>query len=621
MTPTMNSGCRISRYLSQVGLIPMLQYLVSPASPEAREYALKLTIPQPHPDGQVVAMAAWTPGSYMVRDHARHVTWIEAEDEHGQAVELTWLDKQSWRAAPCVGALTMRWRIHAHELSVRTAHLDTLWGFADGAALWLRPLGLEHLPCQVEVRRSDSVMVNAGAQDWRAVMMLAPDVVDAHGYGVYAADNVEALLDAPVAFGGLCELSFSVRGVVHRFAWLGRVEFDTARLAKDLARACETVVALFGTEPPPFARYVFLALVTPDGYGGLEHQEGTALLCRPEHFPREGEAATTPAYREFLGLCTHEYLHAWLVKRIRPVVFMPQSDGRLPLEGEVYTRLLWLFEGVTSYYDDLLLLRAGLISLTEYLDTLVATMSRVQRAPGRERLTLEQASLTAWARLYKADENTPNASISYYTKGALFAWALDMALRCRSADNLSLDDVLRAMWRDFGLHGHGVPEYGLEAWVTAVTGVDLDDVFSAGLRACEDLPLVETAAALGLSLRWSAGQDVPWLGAEVRAGAQGAAILGTVYRDSAAEWAGLAPQDELLALGGLRVNRANLEGFLRRHRAGDVVELHIFRRDELLSMSLTLQRPPKTQAELRQMQVADAQQLARLRAWSGVELI
>ena len=597
----------------------MLHYCVSPASPEAREYALELTIPQPHPEGQVVAMAAWTPGSYMVRDHARHVTWIEAVDGNGQAVELTWLDKQSWQAAPCEGTLTLRWRIHAHELSVRTAHLDSLWGFADGAALWLRPVGFEHLPCRIEVQRSGSIMVNAGALEWHATMMLPPEAVDAQGYGVYVADSVEALLDAPVAFGGLRELSFSVRGVTHRFAWLGSVAFDTARLAADLARACEAVVDLFGAEPPPFARYLFLALVTTDGYGGLEHREGTALLCRPEHFPREGDTATTAAYREFLGLCAHEYLHAWLVKRIRPAVFMPQPDGRLPLEAEAYTRLLWLFEGVTSYYDDLLLLRAGLISFTEYLETLASTISRVQRAPGRERLTLEQASLTAWTRLYKADENTPNASISYYTKGALFAWVLDMALRGRSADSVSLDDVLRALWRDFGQHAHGVPEYGVEAWLTAVTGVDVDDVFTAGLRSCEDLPLAETAAALGLSLQWSAAQDVPWFGAEVRAGARGAAVLGTVYRDSSAEWAGLAPQDELLALDGLRVNRANLDGVLRRYRAGDVVELHVFRRDELLSMSLTLQQPAKTQAVLRRMQDADVQTLARWRAWTGVD--
>jgi len=296
---------------------------------------------------------------------------------------------------------------------------------------------------------------------------------------------------------------------------------------------------------------------------------------------------------------------------------MPLPDGRLPLEAEAYTRLLWLFEGVTSYYDDLLLLRAGLISLPEYLDTLAATMSRVQRAPGRSRLTLEQASLTAWTRLYKADDNTPNASISYYTKGALFAWVLDVALRERSADRLSLDDVLRALWRDFGLTGRGVPEDGFAAWLATVTGVDLSDELAAGLRSCEDLLLDETAAALGLSLQWRAVQDVPWLGAELRTGAQGTALIGTVYRDSAAEQAGLAPQDELLALDGLRVNRANLEGILRRYRAGDGVELYVFRRDELLSMSLTLQKPPQTQALLGRAKSADAAQRARLQAWSG----
>lgn len=596
-----------------------LCYVLADVDPAAREYVLCLTISEPCPQGQVLAMAAWTPGSYMVRDHARHVTWIEAVDGNGQAVELTWLDKQSWRAAPCAGALTVRWRIHAYELSVRTAHLDSLWGFADGAALWLRPLGFEHLPCRVEVQRSGSVMVNAGALEWRATMMLPPEAVDAHGYGVYTADNVEALLDAPVAFGALREFSFSVRGVEHRFAWLGRVEFDTARLALDLARACETAVALFGSEPPPFARYLFLALVTPDGYGGLEHREGTALLCRPEHFPREGEVVTTPAYREFLGLCVHEYLHAWLVKRIRPAAFMPLPDGRLPLEAEAYTRLLWLFEGVTSYYDDLLLLRAGLISLTEYLDTLASTMSRVQRAPGRERLSLEQASLTAWTRLYKADENTPNASISYYTKGALFAWVLDVELRRRSEDRVSLDDVLRAMWRDFALSGRGVPEEGLESWVASVSAVDVQDIFERGLRACDDLPLENCAQALGLSLSWTAAQDYPWLGAELRAGAQGEARVGTVYRGAPAERAGLAPQDELLALNALRVNRANLETHLRRFRAGDVVSLHVFRRDALLRLHLSLQDAPPVQARIGLSTSANAAQLARLCDWSAAE--
>ena len=243
----------------------MLHYRICPASPEAREYALELMIPTPHPEGQVLAMAAWTPGSYMVRDHARHVTWIEAVDASGQTVELTWLDKQSWQAAPCVGALIVRWRVHAHELSVRTAHLDSLWGFADGAALWLRPLGLEAEACQLETLRSKSVW----AQDWRAAVMLAPEAVDGDGYGRYLAENVEALLDAPLAFGDLHEVKFTVRGVPHRFAWLGRVEFATKRLVADLERACEAVVALFGVEPPPFARYLFLALVTPDGYGGL----------------------------------------------------------------------------------------------------------------------------------------------------------------------------------------------------------------------------------------------------------------------------------------------------------------------------------------------------------------
>lgn len=567
----------------------MLEYRIAPDSPEAREYALELTVPMPAREGQAFAMAAWTPGSYMVRDHARHVTFIEAQDAQGLPVPLTWVDKQTWRAAPVDGPLTLRWRVHAHELSVRTAHLDTLWGFADGAALWLRPLGHEQAPCRVELKRSASPR----AQGWRAAAMLPPEIVDDEGYGSYLADDFEALVDAPVAFGPLREFSFEVRGVPHRFAWLGRVEFDQARLAADLARACEAVVGLFGEEPPPFPRYLFLGLVTGDGYGGLEHREGTALLCRREHFPLPGEAATTAAYREFLGLCAHEYLHAWLVKRIRPAALMG-----LPLHGEAYTRLLWLFEGVTSYYDDLLLARAGLISPEEYLDTFANTLSRVRRAPGRLRLSLEHSSLTAWTRLYKADENTPNIGISYYTKGALFAWTLDAELRRRSGDRLSLDDLLRALWREHGLSGRGVSEDELEAWLEAQAGVGLADLFEAGLRGTTELPLEQVAATLGLNLGWGTEREVPWLGAEIRSGAHGEAVLGTVYAGASAERAGLAPRDTLVALDGLRVDAQGIDAVLRRLKDGQEIRVHAFRRDELLETWLSLDPPRRTRASL-----------------------
>lgn len=586
----------------------MLEYRIAPASPEAREYALELTVPAPDPAGQPFAMAAWTPGSYMVRDHARHVTHIEARDAKGDVVPLVWVDKQTWRAAPCKGPLTLRWRVHAYELSVRTAYLDTLWGFADGAALWLRPLGLERAPCRVGVQRSQSPC----AQGWRAAVMLQPEAVDGEGYGTYLAEDFEALLDAPVAFGPLRELEFEVRGVPHRFAWLGRVAFDEARLASDLARACEAVVGLFGAEPPPFPRYAFLALVTGDGYGGLEHREGTALLCRREHFPLPGEEGTTAAYREFLGLCAHEYLHAWLVKRIRPAALMG-----LPLEAEAYTRLLWLFEGVTSYYDDLLLARAGLITPQDYLDTFAATLSRVRRAPGRLRQSLEHASLTAWTRLYKADENSANVGISYYTKGALFAWVLDAELRRRSRDRVSLDELLRALWYEHGLTGRGVNEDELEAWLESRAGVDLADLFEAGLRGTAELPLEQVATTLGLRLVWGAERETPWLGAEVRAGAQGEAVLGTVYAGAAAERAGLAPRDVLVAIEGLRVDAASLEGVLRRLRIGQTVRVHAFRRDELLETWLCLAPPPVTRATLAFDPEAEEEAVRRRVQWLG----
>ncbi|MFZ5579564.1 MAG: M61 family metallopeptidase [Pseudomonadota bacterium] len=591
----------------------MLEYRLCPASPETREYSLSVTIPDPAAGGQRLAMAAWTPGSYMVRDHARHVTHIEAIDGAGRAAPLTWIDKQTWQVAPCTGPLTIRWRVHAHELSVRTAHLDTLWGFADGAALWLRPLGLEREPCRVELVRSASPF----AQAWRAASMLEPVSVDADGYGVHCAANVEALLDAPVAFGPLNEQVFNVRGVPHRFAWLGQVSFDEERLIADLARACEAVMSLFGSGPPPFARYLFLALVTGDGYGGLEHREGTALLCHRGHFPQAGEDVRGAAYRELLGLCAHEYLHAWLVKRIRPSALMAAPDGALPLQGEAYTRLLWLFEGWTSYYDDLILARAGLISAEEYLETLAVTMSRVRRLPGRLRLSLEQASLTAWTRLYKADENSANASISYYTKGALFAWVLDAELRARGQARISLDDLLAALWHEYGLEGRGIGESGLESWLAAHAGLELSDVFEQGLRGLGELGLEQAAVALGLRLSWEPEREGPWLGAEIKPGAHGEAILGTVYSGAAAERAGLAPRDALLAVDGVRVDAIGLDAMLRRYRPGRTLRVHAFRRDELLETRLVLDAPPAVRARLCFDSEADPARSALRARWLG----
>ncbi len=591
----------------------MLHYQLTDFDPAAREYVLQLTVPQPDPQGQVLVMAAWTPGSYMVRDHARHITQIEASDGTGAPVALTWVDKQTWRAALCAGALHVRWRVHAHELSVRTAHLDTLWGFADAAALWLYPRGLEYLPCVVELASSSSPW----ARGWRALSMLEPVKVNTAGYGQYRAANVEALLDAPLAVGNVQQRAFCVRGVEHSFAWLGAVTFDETRLLHDLARACEAAAALFAEQALPFERYQFLALITADGYGGLEHAQGTALLCRLEHFPCVHDGERSAAYREFLGLCAHEYLHAWLVKRIRPAALMANAAGALPLSAEAYTRLLWLFEGFTSYYDDLLLLRAGLISLEQYLAALASTISRVQRAPGRERLTLEYASLTAWTRLYKADENTPNASISYYTKGALFAWVLDMALRERSQDQVTLDDVMRALWRDFARQGVGVPER-LDAWLVQTTGVDVADVLEAGLRGCAELPLQRAAAALGLQLEFVPASELPSLGAELRAGERGEARVGTVYRGQAAERAGLAPRDELVAVNDMRIKHAQMDPLLRRHVPGDTLVLHVFRRDALLRLELTLDAPPATTARLVPQADACSASLARRARWSNL---
>ncbi|MGL6041255.1 MAG: M61 family metallopeptidase, partial [Deefgea sp.] len=313
----------------------------------------------------------------------------------------------------------------------------------------------------------------------------------------YRAENYDELIDHPVEMADFTELKFLACGVPHRMVISGRHQADLTRLASDLQKICEYQIQFFG-EPAPFKEYLFLTLALGDGYGGLEHRSSTALICKRSDLPLPHEKEIKPGYLQFLGLCSHEYFHSWNVKQIKPAAYAPYD-----LQQENYSRLLWAFEGITSYYDDLTLVRTGLISQQTYLDLLSHTISSVERGHGRRVQNLEEASFDAWVKYYRQDENSPNALVSYYAKGALFALCLDLTIRRESSGTKSLDDVMRALWQQFGrpfsVKQQGISESEWESFAQQVTGIDLSNLFELGLRSTVDLPLRELLTEIGVN--------------------------------------------------------------------------------------------------------------------------
>jgi predicted metalloprotease with PDZ domain len=567
-----------------------IRYTIVPKQPAAHLFEVTVTVADPDPAGQRFMLPVWIPGSYMVREFARNIVTLRAFNDAGRKVRVEKTDKHTWQAAPVKGALTLRYEVYAWDLSVRAAHLDDTTGFFNGTSVFLSPLGHEEAQCVVDIQKPEG----AAYRNWRVATAL-PEArgTKRYGFGEYRAQNYDELIDHPVTLGEFALATFKAHGVPHDIVIAGRVVgLDMARLSADLKRICEAQIALFEpkSKKAPVDRYVFMTQAVTDGYGGLEHRASTALICNRGDLPVEGREALTEGYRTYLGLCSHEYFHTWNVKRIKPAVFAPYD-----LSVENYTSLLWLFEGFTSYYDDLILVRSGLISQDDYFGMLGKVIGGVQRGSGRLKQTVAESSFDAWVKYYRQDENAPNAIVSYYTKGSLVALAFDLTIRAQTNNRKSLDDVMRLLWQRFGRDFYrgkpvGVDESEIEALFAEATGAKLAELFAEAVHGTRDLPLEALLAPFGVDIAPELDKNgKPSLGARVRGGAD--CTLAAVHDGSAAQKAGLSAGDVLIALDGLRVTGSNLDGLLARYQPGAKVEVHAFRRDELRTTQVKLDGP------------------------------
>ncbi len=579
-----------------------IEYTLSLADPCAHEFEVRLRLTAPERVGLRLDLPAWIPGSYMIRDFARNVHDLRARIQ-GEPVTVRKLDKQTWSIPDAQGDIEVRYRVYALDESVRSAYFDDTRAYFNGTSLFLRVAGFTDQPHRLAIEPPGF----GGSEAWRVATMLPASQLDGRGFGAYVASDYAELIDHPVEIGQLETTGFDIDGVDHQMVFVEAGGADIERIPCDLKPICEEHVALFGELP--VKAYQFQTLATRDGYGGLEHRDSTSLICKRADLPWSGEVGISKGYRQYLALCSHEYFHLWNVKRIRPEV-LAESD----LSREAHSELLWAFEGITSYYDELALTRSGAIGCDDYLDMLAPSLTRYYRNAGRHRQSIAESSFDAWTKFYKQDESAPNAIVSYYTKGALVAFGLDRLIRLDSDDRLSLDDLMRRLWRHFGARGRGIPERGIEVELSALLGNPVHDFFERFIYGVEELPLAEWFGDFGVGLHLRPGNSIQdtggyvagpsgdkssarSLGARVSA-RDGLVRVDQVFQGGAAEQAGLTPGDLLLAVNGERCSVDTLESMLSRYPVGEVVRLSLFRRDLLREVGLAVAAAAADTAEL-----------------------
>lgn len=571
-----------------------IQYCIEPFDLNGHLFRVSMTVSDPDKNGQLFRLPAWIPGSYMIREFAKNIVQIRATCQN-RTIQLHKIDKHTWQAEPSDGPVTLSYEVYAWDLSVRSAHVDQTHAFFNGSSVFLEAVGLENRPHIVDIKKPDS----PDTLTWRVITALPEHKASRYGFGTYMAKDYDELIDSPVEMGNFMLGQFEACGVPHEIAITGKVpNLDLKRIEDDLRKICETEIAFFEpeTRKAPVSRYVFFVMVVKNGYGGLEHRASTALLCSRSSLPAKNRAEN-PAqkidedYLQFLGLCSHEYFHTWNVKRIKPAVFAPYD-----LQQETYTRLLWMFEGFTSYYDDLTIVRSGITDVSTYLHQIAQTINNVSRGRGRFKQSLAEASFDAWIKYYRQDENTPNALVSYYTKGSLVALALDLTIRLGTGNSKSLDDVMRALWHRYGRDFYdgknsGITDTEAEAIIEEISGLDLQEFFRKYIYGTTELSLADLFFSFGVSMN-DANIDVK-PGLDIRVKRSGSDCLVThVFEGGAAHRAGISAGDVLLAIDGLRVSSenpaVNLEKQLSRYSVGEKVEAYVFRRDELMKFDVIL---------------------------------
>ena len=560
------------------------------------------------PNETDLVMPVWTPGSYLIREFERHVQDFAA-DADGRALDWTKVNKHTWRVGTN-GARAWRvsYRVYANELSVRTSEVNSDHAFWNNAALLMYPEGQISAP---------SILRIVPAPGWKIATGLPPVVGEKNAF---RAETFDILYDSPVEVSNFKEFDFQVRGVGHRIVIDGEGNYEPVRLRNEVQKIVEAETSMFGEIP--YHDYTFILHLRANTGGGLEHLNSTALGFRRFGF------SSDEGYRNFDSLVAHEFFHLWNVKRIRP-----DALGPFDYTKENYTRLLWVAEGITEYYGNLMVRRAGLSSDKLYLEHLAKQIQDFQETPGREKMSAEEASFDAWIKLYRPDENSVNSSISYYDKGELLGLLLDLDIRRHTNNAKSLDDVMRYLYTEFFKKGRNYTPADFQNACELMAGASLDQFFSRYVRGRDDLVSAynQMLDAAGLHLE-QAGHGVGELGglAPVAVPPQKAFLGADLEQDgdfilvrnvragTPAYEQGLNAKDRIIALDGARVNKETFEALIAARRPGDSIRLTIFRFDDVRTLDIRLSSRIDGPFRIVPLAQMSAQQKRIYQSWLGV---
>ncbi|WDE05083.1 M61 family metallopeptidase [Thalassomonas viridans] len=587
-------------------------YQITPENINSHLFSIKLTFASEPGQSYTLSLPAWLPGSYMIRDFAKNIIELSATSADGTLLATEKSDKQTWHITATDEQVSVSYQVFAFDLSVRTAYLDSERGFFNGSSTFLAVEELSDLSCQLTINPPGQ------KPDWQvATGMTRARGTEKYAFGDYLAADYQELIDCPVAIGVLDTFEFTVEGVIHHLVFTSGHYGDRQRLADDVAKLCQHHINLFGEVP--FSEYWFITHLLASGFGGLEHKNSTVLQASRFDLPNPNKPQElSDNYKTFLSLCSHEYFHAWNVCRIKPKEFVPYD-----LQKESHTKQLWAYEGITSYYDDFSLFRAGIIPFEQYLELLSKTATRVYRGGGELKQSVTESSFDAWTKFYKQGPDAVNNIVSYYTKGSLIALWLDLTIRDKSNGQYSLDTLMRELWIHFGRPGIGTQEDDFINIANILCGEDITENFKALLYTPDRVALAPLLEKVGVSFEAhkfkslnsletiNSDDYIPYLGAQFKEQA-GGLKMSVVVENSPAAKAGLAVNDVLIAVDNLKVTEKSLQQLAEHLSPDQAVSCFYFRDDQLLASELAFSDSPLSAVKIN---VADAELAAN---WQNI---
>ena len=543
-----------------------------------RQHLIHVTLRFVADPTQVLSLPTWIPGSYLIREFSKHIESVRAYDEEGRLLEIQKFEKNKWRLFNTDHELiTVEYDVYAYDLSVRGAYVDQTRLYVNPACACLGLEGQEDKAVEVELFLPDELK-----HFQLATGMASKSLVK--GRFTLKAKNYAELIDAPFELAEQTRFGFEANGIPHEFVVSGKHAMNAARMQQDIEKICATEISMFGSAP--FSNYTFMTMATANSYGGLEHPNSTSLISPREDLPKANEPEEpSEDYQRFLGLCSHEYFHSWLVKFIRPENFVNYD-----LNKEGYTSLLWIFEGFTSYYDDLILLRSGVISQASYIKLLKTQIDRYLQNPGRFVQSVSESSFDAWVKFYRQDENSNNAGTSYYNKGCLVALCLDLGLRLRGS---SLDALMRKLYEN-AQKGIQVHERTIVELCNELTGDNWIEQINHLINTTDELPLDQLFPEFGLSYSLKNDKSLP-LGLKLVDKPEGV-LVQSARRDGAAAQSGLSAHDVIIAIDGLKATAKLVEKYAKQD---GIYSILAFRRDELMSFDVNAAGSELTEVELK----------------------